>query len=107
MFMTRRDDTIRLQHLLDASMKALEFTRGRTRADLDREEMLTLARVRLLQSVGEAARDVSFELKEAHPEIPLCTRCDRNLAETQIATSEPGTMCTGRRARTGFRLPSI
>jgi hypothetical protein len=28
-------DRVRVQHMLDATRKALEFTRGRTRPDLD------------------------------------------------------------------------
>jgi uncharacterized protein with HEPN domain len=68
--MTRHEDAVRLRHLLDASRKARAFTRGRVRADLDRDEMLGLAVVRLLEIIGEAARAVSDDFKEEHPEIP-------------------------------------
>lgn len=68
--MTRHEDTVRLRHLVDAAKKTQAFTRGRTREDLDSDEMLALAVVRLLEIMGEAAREVSDELKEEHPEIP-------------------------------------
>lgn len=68
--MTQRDDSVRLRHLLDASEKALAFTRGRARADLDRDEIMALALIRLLEIIGEAAREVSDSVKREHPEVP-------------------------------------
>ena len=55
-------DHIRLRHRLDSARKAAEYTRGRSRADLDTNEMLALALVRLLEVVGEAAKAVSEEV---------------------------------------------
>ncbi len=63
-------DEVRLQHMLDAAQKAVNFTQGRTRADLETDELLTLALVRLLEIVGEAAKNVSHETKEMAPQIP-------------------------------------
>lgn len=68
--MSRRDDALRLRHMLDAARKAVELTRGRARADLDQDEVLALALVRLLEVIGEAARQVSRELRTACPDIP-------------------------------------
>jgi len=56
--------------MLDAARKALEFTRNCDRADLDRDEKLALSVVRLLEILGEAAKTVSEQCRERHPEIP-------------------------------------
>jgi len=64
------DDRIRLRHMLDAARTAREFAQDRSRADLDSDDMLALALVRLLEIVGEAGRAVSVDLRERHPEIP-------------------------------------
>jgi len=63
-------DEVRLRHMLDAARKTLAFTAGRSRSDLDTHEQLTLAVVRLLEIVGEAAKKVTRETRTAHPEIP-------------------------------------
>ena len=55
--MSKRDET-RLLDMLDAARKAREFVKDRTRDDLDSNDMLALALVRLLEIVGEAARYV-------------------------------------------------
>lgn len=54
----------------DAAEKAVAFTRHRTRADLDTDEQLMLAVVKLLEIVGEAAKNVSDETRQHAPEIP-------------------------------------
>lgn len=61
---------IALRHMRDAAEKAIAFTHGRVRADLDTDELLGLAVVRLLEIVGEAARRVSPETRAIAPEIP-------------------------------------
>ena len=66
----RHEDMVRIRHILDAAGKAGEFTRGRTREDLDHDEMLALALVHLLEVVGEAASGVSVDLRNEHPDIP-------------------------------------
>ena len=42
----RRDDEVRLRHMLDAAREALSFARGRTRADLNSDRMLVLSLVK-------------------------------------------------------------
>ena len=64
------DDRARLGHMLDAARKAVSFCRGRSRAELETTEMLSLSLVRLLEIVGEAAREVSSEYRTTHPTIP-------------------------------------
>lgn len=62
-------DRVRVQHMLDATRKALEFTHGRTRSDLDEDEMFALAVVRLLEIIGEAAKYVSEPVRSLAPAI--------------------------------------
>jgi uncharacterized protein with HEPN domain len=64
------DDEVRLRHLADAAETAIRFASDRRRADLDTDEMLTLALTKLVEIVGEAAKQVTGETKDAHPEIP-------------------------------------
>jgi uncharacterized protein with HEPN domain len=64
------DDDVRLRHLIDAAETAIRFTSARHRADLDTDEMLTLALTKLVEIVGEAAKQVSAETREAHPAVP-------------------------------------
>ncbi len=44
--MTMIDDLTRLRHMRDAATEATQFIHGRTRTDLDRDRMLTLALVK-------------------------------------------------------------
>ena len=68
--MSERDDRVRLQHMLDASRQAIVFVQGRGREDLDRDVQLTLALTRLVEIIGEAAKNVSSEERLKHPSIP-------------------------------------
>jgi uncharacterized protein with HEPN domain len=65
-----RDDFVFLNHIVDAARKAISFTANRTRDELDTNEMLALSLIRLLEVIGEAANQVSLDLKERHPAIP-------------------------------------
>ena len=65
-----KHDAIRLQHMLDAAQKARRFMQGRDLVDLESDEMLALAVVRLLAIVGEAANRISEEVRENNPQIP-------------------------------------
>lgn len=64
------DDKTRLTHMSEASRKALKFTKGFTRSRLDEDETLTLALIKLLEIVGEAAAQISGETKTRYPQIP-------------------------------------
>jgi len=63
-------DEVRLRHMLDATNKAIAFTRSRTRADLDADEQLQLAVVRLIEIIGEAAKHISEETQRRAPSVP-------------------------------------
>ena len=74
------DDQVRLHHILDAAQQALTFVKGRSRAELEKDSMLSLALVRLLEIIGEAARALSPECCTLYPDIPwkkVCGMRDR------------------------------
>ncbi|MCC7355947.1 MAG: DUF86 domain-containing protein [Anaerolineae bacterium] len=62
-------DQVRLRHMLDAARKAVSFTQGRSASDLETDEMLSLALTRLLEILGEAAKNVSQGTKDNYPQI--------------------------------------
>jgi len=66
----RRDDVIRLRHMLDATEEALSFARGRSREDLRIDRQLVLALVKEVEIIGEAAYRISQETRESLQEIP-------------------------------------
>lgn len=68
--MTRHNPMVRVHHMLDHSREAVEMTRGRTRADLDRDRLLNLALVQLVEVIGEAASRVPEEFRSRHPQVP-------------------------------------
>ena len=63
-------DAVRLQHLLDAARKAVAATEEKQRSDLEQDEILSLALVRLLEIIGEAAKHLSEPFRTLHPDIP-------------------------------------
>jgi len=63
-------DAVRLRHMLDAAREAVAFATGRSRDDLARDRVLTLALLKCIEIVGEAASKISPELRSLHPEIP-------------------------------------
>ena len=63
-------DTARLKDMLLYAREAVRFAEGRTAVDLQRDIMLSLAVERAVEIVGEAAKSVSEETRNAHPEIP-------------------------------------
>lgn len=65
------EDLIRVRHLVDAARKAVTFVQNKTRADLDEDEKLALALVRLLEIIGEAANTISNDFQSQYPDIPL------------------------------------
>jgi len=65
----RRDDRIRLQHMLDSARDAQSFVTGRSRQDLDRERLLVLALVKAIEIIGEATYQVTEDTRVKLPDI--------------------------------------
>jgi uncharacterized protein with HEPN domain len=56
--------------MIEAARKAVGFAAGRSRLDLDADELFALAATRLVEILGEAARHVPDDFRDAHPEVP-------------------------------------
>jgi uncharacterized protein with HEPN domain len=68
--MSQRDDRVRLRHMLEASQQAIAFVQGRQRDDLETDLQLTLAITRLVEIIGEAAKNISGEQRARYPDVP-------------------------------------
>ena len=66
----RRDDLIRIWHMLDAAKEALSFAKNKSRGDLDSDRMLVLSIVKSIEIMGEAASKVTQETREMYAELP-------------------------------------
>jgi len=64
------EDRIRIRHLMDAATTAQQFVDGRDRSDLGADEMLRLELTKLVEIVGEAAKQVSVEGRSEFPNVP-------------------------------------
>ncbi|MBI3608492.1 MAG: DUF86 domain-containing protein [Nitrospirae bacterium] len=67
--MSRHDDLVRFRHILDHAREAAALVRNKRRDDLDSDRVLSLALVRLLEIVGEAANRVSEDERARHADI--------------------------------------
>ncbi len=65
----KKTDIDRLRHMLEAATEIILFVRGKTRDDLGRNRILTLALVKEIEIIGEAASKVSQEVREQMPGI--------------------------------------
>ncbi len=63
------DDPTRLHHIIDAATRAVHHASGKTREDLDKDDLLVQGLVRYVEIVGEAAKQTSRNLRDAHQEI--------------------------------------
>jgi uncharacterized protein with HEPN domain len=69
-FNIKHEDKIRLRHMLDAALEIQQYMQSSTRKDLNLDRKLVHSLVRLLEIIGEAANQVSKELRDNVPEIP-------------------------------------
>ncbi len=63
-------DPANLLDMLEASEKIQNFLKNKTLEDFLKDDMLQAAVERNLGIIGEAARRISEELKQEHPQIP-------------------------------------
>jgi uncharacterized protein with HEPN domain len=68
--MSPRDDSLRLADMLAAAREARTFARGRAEVDLSQDRQLTLALLKCVEIVGEAAARVGEDTRLKYPELP-------------------------------------
>lgn len=90
--MTPPDDLVRLRHLRDAAEKALHFADGNGRQDLEDDELLRLALTKLVEIVGEAAKQAarrpgSNTPRSRGPRLQGCEIVSSTITSTSISTS--------------------
>ena len=68
-----KSDAVRVRHMLDAAREAMSFAAGKKREHLNVDRMRTLSCTRLLEVIGEAARQVSPEFRDRYPQVPWTT----------------------------------
>lgn len=64
------EDNVRLRHMLDAAIEIQQYVQSSTREDLNHDRKLVHSLVRLFEIIGEAATQVSEELRDNIPDIP-------------------------------------
>ena len=64
------EDRIRLRHMLDAALEIQQYVQSASREELNRDRKLVHSLVHLFEIVGEAATQVSDELRERSSDIP-------------------------------------
>jgi len=70
-----RDPLIVLAEIQSAAMEILEFTKGMSKDEFISNRVTFLAVNRLLEIMGEAAKNVPDSIRETHPEIPWKQVC--------------------------------
>lgn len=68
--MSLHEDTVRMRHMLDHATDAVRFGGDKNSQEIAGDRLLSLAIVRLLEIIGEAASRVSSETRATHPHIP-------------------------------------
>jgi uncharacterized protein with HEPN domain len=68
--MPKRDAQVVFRQMLDHAQEAVALTRNRTRESLKGDRTLSLAAVRLLEVLGEAANRVEIQEQAKRPKIP-------------------------------------
>lgn len=69
-FNIKHEDEVRLRHMLDAAIEIQQYVQSSTCEDLKRDRKLVHSLVRLLEIIGEAATQMSEELRSNVLEIP-------------------------------------
>lgn len=67
--MSQHNNSVSFRHMLDYALEAVAMTKGKKRADLDKDRKLNLALVRLLEIIGEAATRIPKEEQVRYADI--------------------------------------
>jgi uncharacterized protein with HEPN domain/predicted nucleotidyltransferase len=65
-----KDENLYIGDMLDIAHRAQRIAAGRTREELDTDELFQLAELHRVQTIGEAATHVSHTTRAIHPSIP-------------------------------------
>jgi uncharacterized protein with HEPN domain len=68
--MTSRDDSVYLQHILDAADAVDGYLQGVDEARFQKTGLLQDGVIRQIQVIGEAAKRVSKDARSRHPSVP-------------------------------------
>ena len=68
--MPRKDDVIRLRHMLEAAEAARGYVGSKTREDFFKDNQCRDAVVRCIEVIGEAASRLSQECQTEFPQVP-------------------------------------
>ena len=68
--MTRRDPLVYVYHMRDYAWSARNIAQGYSRLELDSNEMLRLALIKAVETIGEAASRVPEDLRSRYSDIP-------------------------------------
>ena len=68
--MSRHDVVVSLRHMVSHASEAVELLGDKTDVDLANDRVLSLALVRLLEVVGEAANRIPRDVRAQYPQIP-------------------------------------
>ncbi|WP_199333897.1 HepT-like ribonuclease domain-containing protein [Oculatella sp. FACHB-28] len=71
--MSKIDDLTRLLHMRDAASEAINFAASQSREILNSNRMLTLALVKEIEIIGEAAGRISSECRAKYSQVPWVT----------------------------------
>jgi uncharacterized protein with HEPN domain len=66
----KRDESVYLQHILDAIAKIEEYVSGVDEETFNRRTLIQDRVIRQVQIIGEAVKRLSDELREMYPDVP-------------------------------------
>ncbi|MDR7667004.1 DUF86 domain-containing protein [Methanosarcina sp. Z-7115] len=66
----RKNDSIYLSHILDSIERIEEYTRGMEKEDFSSSNLVQDGTIRQIEIIGEAAKNLSQDLREKYPQIP-------------------------------------